>query len=238
MYRHVLFDADGTLFDFDTAEETSLRQTIAHAGLEATDTLCAGYRAENKRLWSALERGQITMNALQRQRFLALLTLMGDARQGAERDEAADALNEYYLRRLTGNGTLYPGALALCRALSARYTLSIATNGVASTQRGRFEASGLAPYIKGGLFISQEMGVFKPDPAYFFQVMKALGDENPRHYLMIGDSLTSDIAGGRAAGMDTCWLERGSAQNGSAESTFCIKTLEELPAILKRGDGA
>ena len=103
---------------------------------------------------------------------------------------------------------LLPGAQALCRALAPRCTLAIVTNGVARAQRRRFEASplnGLIPW----LFISEELGASKPDPAFFAPVLRTLGNPDPRRVLMVGDNLLADIQGGIQAGLDTAWYNPG-----------------------------
>ena len=97
---------------------------------------------------------------------------------------------------------------ALCRARAPRCTLAIVTNGVARAQRRRFEASplnGLIPW----LFISEELGASKPDPAFFAPVLRTLGNPDPRRVLMVGDNLLADIQGGIQAGLDTAWYNPG-----------------------------
>ena len=122
-----------------------------------------------------------------------------------------DALYLFYNLMITKNkegSYLLPGAQALCRALAPRCTLAIVTNGVARAQRRRFEASplnGLIPW----LFISEELGASKPDPAFFAPVLRTLGNPDPRRVLMVGDNLLADIQGGIQAGLDTAWYNPG-----------------------------
>ena len=111
------------------------------------------------------------------ERFAALLRALG-------RTGDAAALNRAYLDHLGEGSYLLPGAQALCRALAPRCTLAIVTNGVARAQRRRFEASplnGLIPW----LFISEELGASKPDPAFFAPVLRTLGNPDPRRVLMV-----------------------------------------------------
>lgn len=83
------------------------------------------------------------------------------------------------------------------------------------------------------LFISGQIGAEKPSAVYFDRCMERLPGVRPEQCLMIGDSLTADIAGGRAAGMHTCWFDpddRGSAMPPQAD--LCITRLEQLTDIL------
>lgn len=71
------------------------------------------------------------------------------------------------------------------------------------------------------LFISGQIGAEKPSAVYFDRCMERLPGVRPEQCLMIGDSLTADIAGGRAAGMHTCWFDpddRGSAMAAAGGS--------------------
>ena len=42
-----------------------------------------------------------------------------------------------------------------------------------------------------------------------------LEELRPENVMMLGDSLTSDMAGGLAAGMRTCWYRRNPGENKS-----------------------
>ena len=176
-YEVVLFDADHTLFDFDRAEREALRQTLEEAGLPADGETEARYLSINRALWNRLDRGEVRREWLVVERFAALLRALG-------RTGDAAALNRAYLDHLGEGSYLLPGAQALCRALAPRCTLAIVTNGVARAQRRRFEASplnGLIPW----LFISEELGASKPDPAFFAPVLRTLGNPDPRRVLMV-----------------------------------------------------
>ena len=81
------------------------------------------------------------------------------------------------------------------------------TNGDTMTQEARLRTSGLGAYFDG-VFISEQMGCKKPEPAFFDQVFAAIGPVNKKDCLLLGDSLTSDMQGGRNAGVDTCLLGR------------------------------
>lgn len=196
-YDYILFDADNTLFDFDQSERQALRLTLEGAGFPYNDVTEGLYVAVNRALWARFDRGEVTREWLVVERFAAFLRIMGLPGD-------PQALNRTYLEHLSRTVLLYPGAEALCRRLSRRYTLAVITNGVASAQRGRFERSPLKELVPF-LFISGEMGVSKPQTAYFQQVFQTMGITDPGHALVVGDNLLTDVWGGLNAGADAAW---------------------------------
>ena len=157
-YDVVLFDADNTLFDFDRSEREALAGLLRAHGLPGGAADVALYHKINQGLWDRFDRGEVRREWLVVERFRAFLEAAG--RQGDPRQ-----LNREYLRRLGESGHLLPGAYDLCRSLARCCTLAIVTNGVAVAQRGRFERSPLKELIPW-LFISEEVGASKPDPAF------------------------------------------------------------------------
>ena len=93
----------------------------------------------------------------------------------------------------------------VCRALSQRFRLYVVTNGVSHVQRRRMRDSGLEAYFSA-LFVSEELGVQKPRREFFELASSAIGGFCREKALIIGDSPTSDIGGGQAFGLDTCWF--------------------------------
>ena len=127
---------------------------------------------------------------------------------------------------------LLPGAEELCRVLSRDHRLYLLTNAVASVQKTRFANSAIAPYFQGA-FISEEVGVGKPDPAYFDYVFHAVPGLARDNALVIGDSLTSDIQGANNAGLPCCWFNpKGQPRPQGLRIDYEIRALEELYAIV------
>ena len=121
--------------------------------------------------------------------------------------------------------TLYDDALPALRALHGRFALCAASNALTESQRPRLRSlEGLLDHV----FLSEEMGLVKPDPAFFAHAARAAG-ARPDECLMVGDSLVSDIAGAASAGMRTCWLNRaGRAPSGGVLPESEIRSLREL----------
>lgn len=230
-YDTIFFDADGTLYDFDTSEAEALSETLINAGIEPTPAVIALYHEINLAQWKALERGETTREKLRVDRFCILFEEM--ARQGVPSNADPLTLCEYYVERLSEKCILIPGAEDVCRKLSKYASLYIITNGLTRVQTGRFSRSPISKYFKD-VFISESMGATKPERAYFDMALERAGiksEEEKHRVLVVGDSLTSDIAGGIGAGLDTCWYNPECHESGDVVPTYTIKKLDELYEI-------
>ena len=190
-YDVILLDADETLFDYRRAAREALAGTCAAFGVPFNEEVHARYHAINDALWRLYEQGGTTQEALRVGRFERLAAALG-----ASFDPAA--FNAAYTAALGEGAYLREGALELCRALSGKRPLYIATNGLVATQKRRLEKSPLRPLISD-MFISEEIGFQKPRKEYFDAVLAAAGNPDPSRVILLGDSLTSDMAGGRNA---------------------------------------
>lgn len=225
-YYCVLFDADNTLLDFDTAENKALAETLQHYGIEPDNENVQKYREINSALWQQLEKGQIRREKLMNERFTRFLKTIGAAGNGAE-------MNRYYLDQLSSHPDLMPGGvLDVLHELSEVATMAVVTNGFEKVQTRRAKESGILDYMEE-IFVSEKMDAEKPNRKIFDQALRVLGVENKEHVLMVGDSLTSDIQGGINAGLDTCWVNPQHAENpGKVNPTYEIAGLEELYSIV------
>ncbi len=203
-YKTVLIDADNTLLDFDAAETQALRRTMEARGLDFTPERHAAYVRINRELWDAAHRGEVDRDYITGQRFRRFGESLGWSGD-------ADAWDREYLDALGDCGTLLPGALELLKALKPYCAIGLATNGLQKVQRKRLAGNPIAPYLDG-VFISQEMGVGKPQAAYFQKVLEALNAEIETT-VMVGDDLLSDIQGAINAGLDSIWYSRNGAES-------------------------
>lgn len=224
-YRTILFDADNTLFDFSRAEKEAIADTLTYSGICPTDELIRAYSEINDRMWKRLERGEIDKLTLREARFAEFCDTFGFV---TDTSHMATAYTDF----LSQKTYLIDGALSLCAALSSRYRLYIVTNGILTVQKRRFAASALKPYFSD-IFISEELGFEKPHLGYFEAVAKRVPDFLGEDTLIVGDSLTSDIGGGIAAGIDTCWYNPRLLENKEKlPITYEIHTLQELAPLL------
>lgn len=231
-YTTVLLDADNTLFDFDAAERAALERTLGERGCPPSAFALERYLSINRALWAAFDRGEVEQPFLLTERFRLLGEALGRAWDPAE-------MNDAYLTALGEESRLLPGAEELCRALAAAgCRLALATNGAAKAQRARLEGSPLADLFSG-VFISGEMGVQKPQRAFFDRALEALGGPDRSRTVMVGDGLNSDIRGGLEAGIDTIWYAPGGQQAPADPApTYTARSFEEVRTIiLEEGAG-
>jgi len=224
-YRWLLFDADGTLFDFERAATTALadtfRQLIGHYEPRYHEI----YERINKKAWRDFEAGHLTQDQLRTQRFAGLfeaLSLKTNVETFADR----------YLQNLSGHTELLPDAEDVVKQLADSTKLMIITNGLKEVQRPRFAAASITKYF-ADVVISEEVGSAKPHEGIFNEAFKLMGQPARHEVLIIGDSLTSDIQGGNNYGLDTCWYNpQGCARDHDVEIQYEIKSLLELLSIV------
>jgi len=228
-YTALLIDLDHTLLDSDASEARAFEHALASAGVRDVARHLPAYRQINAALWARAERGEIQAAQIRTARFAQLVAATGiDASPEALADEFAAGLGAY--------GELYPGARDLLDALDAEpgVSLALVTNGISEIQRARIERLALGRYF-GVIAISSELGIAKPASGIFEFALGGLGVRDKGTALMVGDSLSSDIRGGRDAGIATCWynpqrLPRGS--DGLVDHE--IATHDALLAIVRR----
>ncbi len=224
-YSFLLVDADDTLMDFPAAEAHALQALFVAHALPTDEATFQRYYAINTALWDALERGEVTSEALRVLRFSRLLEDLHCAK-------SASILAEDYIALLGQQAHPLPGAEAALARWAARVPIAIVTNGLAAVQRHRFARSPMSPYIRA-LVISEEVGVAKPDPRIFAAALKALGCTDPTQALMIGDSLKADVAGASQSGIDSCWYNpHHLPHSGPHTPTHIIDTLDAVDALL------
>ncbi len=226
-YPILLLDADGTLLDFDQAEDQALRLTLERNSLPSDEETLSLYKEINHGLWTDFENGLITKQQILDRRFRELFARLGIT------EELPGFETEYQLA-LGEGGFLLPEAHSVCRQLCDEgCRLYILTSGVEATQLSRLERSGLNPLLSG-VFVSETTGYQKPQREYFEYVWSRIPGFELRKALMVGDSLNSDIRGGAGAGVDTCWYNPQGKRNDSAvRPDYEIQGLAELIDVVK-----
>ena len=197
-YSWVLFDADHTLFDFDRSARHALEHMFNEVGVEVSEELFQEYFKINKACWRQYEEGLIGRDILARRRFEMFFELAGV--------EGVDPVwfNSAYLAQLPNHMYYLEIAEDLVQRASTNYRLGMITNGLAEVQRPRLMRSSLHPHFDI-VVVSGEIGLAKPDGAYFAYAHEQMARPDKERVLVVGDSLFSDIKGGNDYGFRTCW---------------------------------
>jgi 2-haloacid dehalogenase len=224
-YTWLLFDADGTLFDYDQAEAMALSLTFEQQGLAYDPAYLDTYGQMNAQMWLEFEQGSITQERLRTQRFERLF-------QSAGIDADPLLFSRTYIQRLAEGIFLIDGAVELLSALDGRFGLLLITNGIPEVQRPRLANSALARFFPE-MVISGEVGAAKPAKPIFDVAFAKMGNPDKGEVLIIGDSLTSDIQGGCDYGIDVCWFNPNGKPNGlDLQIQYEIQRLDQLLSIV------
>ncbi len=224
-YDIVLIDADETIFDFKRSEAYSFKQMLESFNVDYTEERLTRYSAINLSLWKALERGEVTRERLQILRFERFFEEIGVS------DIDYNAVNDCYLTNLANTSFMIDKAAEFVKELHRFCRIYIATNGLSKAQNGRLSKSAIKDDVDG-IYISQEIGFAKPDKAYFDYIFNKLNIVDKSRVIIIGDSLTSDIQGGRNAGITTCLFNRYGELEESDLCDYKISNYNEFFDIL------
>lgn len=228
-YRHIFFDLDRTLWDFDAAAEVAFERiyekyNLKSLGVPSAHEFHEVYHPLNERLWELYREDKITKDDLNRTRFVLPL-----GHYGIHDTDLADHLSEDYVYWSPRIVRLVHGTMELLDYLKPKYHLHLITNGFQEVQHIKLSGSGLEPYFET-LTVSEEVGVKKPNPEIFryaLQKAHAFVEES----LMIGDEMAVDIDGARAIGMDTVFLNLKSEKT-EGKSTFEVHDLLKIRELL------
>ena len=228
-YKHVFFDLDRTLWDFDAAAEVAFERiyekyNLKSLGIPSAHEFHEVYHPLNEQLWVLYREDKITKNYLNRTRFMQPL-----AHYGIHDTALADHLSEDYVYWSPRIVRLVTGTMELLDYLKPKYHLHLITNGFQEVQHTKLSGSGLEPYFET-LTVSEEVGVKKPNPEIFLYALRK-ANASPAESLMIGDEMAVDIDGARAAGIDQIFYN-ASGKTIEGERTFEVKSLKEITGIL------
>ncbi len=222
-YKHLLFDLDNTLLDFTKSSQDALVDVHAHYGIPHTEENLEIYHSINHALWHRVEEGEIMPSDAANTRFGKYLSHFN------VKVDSASA-NMFYLDAVAHHNHVIPGAVELLKDCTVGYNVHIITNGLKDVQWKRLKSSGIKDLVDH-VFISDEMGVSKPDKRYFDHVCNTIPIKNMGEALVIGDSLNSDMEGGIKYGIDTCWFNPSGKETEKA-ITYQVKNIEALRELL------
>lgn len=208
MIKNIFFDIDETLLDFSKSERVALTGALESFCIEPSDAILKRYSEINLQQWKRLERGEITHYEVKVNRFKLLFEEFGVLNVEPE------DITKAYESRLGDCAFLIDEAQEVVQKLSNDgYRLFVVTNGTAHVQRDRLKHVGLFDLFEN-IFISQDLGVNKPNIAFFEKAAASIDGFAKNETLIVGDSLTSDMKGGKCFGLTTVWFNRTFLTDG------------------------
>lgn len=227
-YRHLFFDLDHTLWDFDKNSEETLRKIyneydLKSVGVGDFDEMYRRFNHHNDRLWDRYRSGFIKREELRWKRMWHMLLDFRVADTSLSHE-----ISIAFLEILPTQTILVPHAKEILDHCAGRYQLHLITNGFETTQRLKLQYSGIARYFDQ-LITSEKSNSMKPHPEIFEYALNAT-NAKPEESIMIGDAIDIDILGAINAGWDTVYYNPMKLPH-NRRPTYEIVHLEELMNI-------
>lgn len=224
MTKHIFFDLDHTIWDFDrNAQETLLELYEAYQlktlGLNSNEFI-EKYTENNHNLWQKYHLGEITKEKLRQDRFRTTFIELG-----VKPELVPLQFEEDYVKISPTKTNLFAGAEKVLTYLQNKYQLHIISNGFKETTLIKMNLSGLNPYFTN-VIISEDVGFNKPDKIVFEHAINK-ADAKIEESIMIGDSLEADIRGAQNFGMKAIFFNPLNVEQ-PADVEWQILHLEEL----------
>ncbi|HET6243968.1 MAG: noncanonical pyrimidine nucleotidase, YjjG family [Bacteroidetes bacterium] len=227
-YKHVFFDLDLTLWDFDKNSTEALFEIfneleLTNSGVTNFDEFVAGYKIHNEAMWEGYRKGIVTKEQLRTERFdKALLDF------GIQDKKLAQKIGDAYLEKSPFKTHLLPYTIEVLEYLSQKYTLHIITNGFKEVQFLKLENTGIRKFFDQ-VITSESAGFKKPDKRIFhYSLYRAKA--KTKQSIMIGDHLDIDVVGARNAGLDQVYFNPGCKVH-KQKVTYEVSSLKTLIEI-------
>ena len=192
-YKHIFFDLDRTLWDFDSSARIAFNEIFENhqlnqKGLPSVEVFQTAYNIHNDELWALYREGKIKKEVLRGKRFRLTLNDFG-----INDELLAEQIGDEYIQISPLRVALFPHAESILQYLQPRFNLHMITNGFSEVQAVKLKSSGLGKYFKV-IVTSEEAGHKKPDERIFSYAFEKSG-AMPEESIMIGDDPDVDILG-------------------------------------------
>ena len=229
MVKHVFFDLDRTLWDFDSNSDLALRQLFIEFNLDKKiddpDTFITKYKEINEDYWNNYRFGKTTKEALRSGRFYDALLYFNYSDQ-----QLAEKIGDRYIELCPTLTKLFPGTVEMLSTLKdLGIYLHVITNGFSESQHIKLTNCGLIDFFQV-IVCSDEISISKPDAGIFLEAMKR-ANAKPKESIMIGDHPEIDVLGATAVGMRGVLFN--PERNYSVSSNFeQINHWREFPMLI------
>ncbi len=224
--KAVLLDVDNTILDFNIGAMGAMRATFSKWALPFSEDMFSVFSVCNQKLWEDIEKNKLTREELYKIRWKIIFGELGVVGPDPVEFDAV------FRKNLDESAAPIAGAYALLEYLSGKYLLCIASNAAYQRQVNRLEKANMLSYIRH-IFSSEKIGHPKPEKAFFAACLSKLDGILPQETVVIGDSLTADIAGGKNSGMKTIWYNHNrEASRADICPDYTVDALTEILDIL------
>lgn len=223
--KHIFFDLDHTLWDFETNSDIAFKAIFKHHNLQFDFQKFSNYyRIINQNYWKLYREEKITKDELRYGRLKDAFVKIDHEVE----DELIDKLAIDYIDALPKNNQLFEGAHEILEHLKPNYKLHIITNGFNEVQYKKIKNSGLSGYFDK-IITSEEAGVKKPDPLIFRYALDTI-NASANETIMIGDNWEADVMGAMNIGIDAIYFNYH--QESVAENIKSVHHLLEIKQYL------
>lgn len=224
--KHIFFDMDDTIWDFEKNSERVLQKLFAEQKLDEKlqndfNTYFLAYKKKNNELWQLYNNKKITKDELRKRRFHETFLQFG-----YNNFDLSYFISEAYIEQSPYGTELKKGAIDLLEKLNGEYKLHIITNGFKEVQHTKIEQCGLQKYFDL-IIISEDIGYNKPD-VRIFREAENLGNTKKEECLMIGDNFNTDITGAKNAGWQSIWYNPDHNKRYQATQVNCLTELMDV----------
>jgi putative hydrolase of the HAD superfamily len=228
-YKHIFFDLDHTLWDFERSAEETKREMfetlkLEERGIASYEAFRENYVGINMALWALYREEKIGKDDLNFRRFYDTLCKMG-----IDDRSLGEAMASGFIEGISSKTYLFPYAIETLEYLYLKYPLHIITNGFEEVQFRKLKSSGMDRYFTS-VITSEAAGFKKPDVEIFQYSLRKTG-ASADDSLMIGDDLEVDMAGARQIGIDQLYVNHENKKHDEPV-TMEVFSLKEIMRLL------
>ena len=225
MLKAVIIDIDNTLIDFHKCAHFAVQKAFLRHGLNFNDGVMETFITINDGLWLQVERGEIDRETLWKIRFKKILSALNVTYS------APELVEKDFRAILFDTAIAVDGAKDLLRYLKGKYKVYAGSNAIYDQQINRLKLCNLLEYFDG-VFVSEKLGYQKPTKEFFDACFSQMNGVSKDQVVMIGDSITADIKGGKEYGLKTVWYDYKKSGVKCEFADYTVESLMQIKDIL------